>query len=260
LNFGSPEKPIGYCQLAEACRGLAEGCRAFDTPVTGGNVSLYNETVDSEGTPQPIYPTPVVGMVGVIDDLDKICGQSWQHPGDQIYRLGTPVGESTDGAVTLGASEYLKVIHGQIAGHPPKVNVDLELKVQAACRYGIRQGWITSAHDCAEGGLAIALAESAIGGNLGATITLPDTEKRYDSLLFGESGARIIVTVASTHKAVWETYLKKQLREWALIGTVTLADTQLTIQTSEKKETLINLDVATMADRWRYAIERALVD
>ncbi|MEO0396343.1 MAG: phosphoribosylformylglycinamidine synthase subunit PurL [Cyanobacteria bacterium P01_A01_bin.137] len=258
LNFGSPEKPVGYWQLAEACRGLADGCRRFDTPVTGGNVSLYNETVDSEGNPQPIYPTPVVGMVGVIDDLDKICGQSWQNSGDQIYLLGTPLGEGSDGTVTLGASEYLKAIHGQVAGHPPKVNVDLELTVQAACRYGIRQGWITAAHDCAEGGVAIALAESAIGGNLGATITLPANAQRYDTLLFGEGGARIIVTVAPTHKTAWENYLDTHLQhEWSVIGTVTTGS-QLTLKISPH-ETLINLDVATMADRWRYAIERALV-
>ncbi|MEA5462779.1 phosphoribosylformylglycinamidine synthase subunit PurL [Leptothoe sp. PORK10 BA2] len=260
LNFGSPEKPVGYWQLAEACRGLADGCRRFDTPVTGGNVSLYNETVDSEGNPQPIYPTPVVGMVGVIDDLDQICGQSWQNPGDQIYLLGTPLGEGADGTVTLGASEYLKVIHGQVAGKPPQVNIDLELAVQAACRYGIRQGWITAAHDCAEGGVAIALAESAIGGNLGATITVPNTtDQRYDTLLFGEGGARIIVTVAPTHKTAWESYLSHQLKlPWSQIGTVNTAESQLILQLSPH-ETLINLDIATMADGWHYAIERALV-
>ncbi|MFG6099267.1 phosphoribosylformylglycinamidine synthase subunit PurL [Leptothoe sp. ISB3NOV94-8A] len=258
LNFGSPEKPVGYWQLAEACRGLADGCREFDTPVTGGNVSLYNETVDSEGNPQPIYPTPVVGMVGVIDDLDRVCGQSWQMAGDQIYLLGTPLGEDGDGAMTLGASEYLKQIHGQVAGRPPKVNIDLELKVQAVCRHGIRQGWVTSAHDCAEGGFAIALAESAIGGNLGATITLPNLEQRYDTLLFGEGGARIVVTVAPIHQAAWEAYLRQQLdHAWGIIGTVTAANTPLVIQTSDDQP-LINLDVATMADSWRYAIERAL--
>ncbi|MEM1252211.1 MAG: phosphoribosylformylglycinamidine synthase subunit PurL [Cyanobacteria bacterium P01_H01_bin.21] len=256
LNFGSPEKPVGYWQLAEACRGLADGCRAFDTPVTGGNVSLYNETVDSDGKPQPIYPTPVVGMVGVIDDLDKICGQSWQQSGDRIYLLGDIT--NLNDAVTLGASEYLKAIHHQVAGHPPRVNIDLELKVQAACRYGIRQGWITAAHDCAEGGIAIALAESAIGSNLGATITLPETKQRYDTLLFGEGGARIIVTVAPAHQSIWETHLRDHLdKQWMILGTVATADAPFILQTSGQKS-LINLDVATMADSWRYAIERAL--
>ncbi len=258
LNFGSPEKPVGYWQLAEACRGLADGCRQFDTPVTGGNVSLYNETVDSEGNPQPIYPTPVVGMVGVLDDLDKVCGQSWQNPGDRIYLLGKPLGESTDGTVTLGASEYLKVIHNQVTGHPPKVDIDLELKVQTVCRHGIRQGWITSAHDAAEGGIAIALAESAIGGNLGATITLPDTHQRYDTLLFGEGGARIIVTVSPQYQAVWEAYLNNQLvNSWSTIGNVGNAGAPLSIQVTGTIP-LINLEIATMADNWHYAIERAL--
>ncbi|MEM1239949.1 MAG: phosphoribosylformylglycinamidine synthase subunit PurL [Cyanobacteria bacterium P01_H01_bin.26] len=258
LNFGSPEKPVGYWQLAEACRGLAEGCRAFDTPVTGGNVSLYNETVDGDGNPQPIYPTPVVGMVGVIDDLDQVCGQSWQTPGDQIYLLGIPLGEGADGAVTLGASEYLKVVHGQVAGRPPEVDIDLELAVQAACRYGIRQGWITAAHDCAEGGVAIALAESAIGGNLGATILLPDSAQRHDTLLFGEGGARIIVTVAPIHKIAWETYLTTQLHyQWSILGTVTNADTALTMQIPGATP-LIDLPVSTLANSWHHAIERAL--
>ncbi|MEM6256049.1 MAG: phosphoribosylformylglycinamidine synthase subunit PurL [Cyanobacteria bacterium P01_D01_bin.156] len=258
LNFGSPEKPVGYWQLAEACRGLADGCRAFDTPVTGGNVSLYNETVDSQGNPQPIYPTPVVGMVGVIDDLGQICGQSWQSPGDLIYLLGTPLGESGDGAVTLGASEYLKVIHNQVAGHPPKVDIELELKVQAACRYGIRQGWITSAHDAAEGGVAIALAESSISSELGATINLSTTNQRYDTLLFGEGGARILVTVSPENQTAWENHLRNQLEHhWTVIGQVTNPQDSFTIQTADNMS-LVNLEITTMADEWRYAIERAL--
>jgi phosphoribosylformylglycinamidine synthase subunit PurL len=110
LNFGSPEKPIGYWQLSEACRGLAEACREFATPVTGGNVSLYNETLDSDGNPQSIYPTPVVGMVGLVPDLSRVCGQGWVAEGDGIYLLGLPLGTQNE-SVTLGGSDYLAAIY-----------------------------------------------------------------------------------------------------------------------------------------------------
>ncbi|MGB3293195.1 MAG: phosphoribosylformylglycinamidine synthase subunit PurL [Phormidesmis sp.] len=256
LNFGSPEKSVGYWQLAEACRGLADGCRAFSTPVTGGNVSLYNETLDSAGRPQPIYPTPVVGMVGLIPDLTKVCSQGWQTEGDLIYLLGAGT-ESTD-SVTLGGSEYLKVIHQTVAGQPPKVDIDLELKVQAACREGIRRGWVRSAHDCAEGGLAIALAESSISGGKGATITLAKGRLRSDRLLFGEGGARILVSVAPADQANWERYCQANLPDSQLIGSVGKSAAALTL-TDAAGDKLISLPVAELSDRWTYAIERALV-
>lgn len=257
LNFGSPEKPVGYWQLAEACRGLSEGCRVFNTPVTGGNVSLYNETVDSQGQPQPIYPTPVVGMVGVIDDLDKICGQSWQQPGDVIYLLGVPTDGAGDGAVTLGASEYLKAIHGQVAGRPPRINTETELAVQSACRHGIRQGWISSAHDSAEGGIAIALAEAAIGGSLGARINLSVGTQRYDTVLFGEGGGRILTTVSPNHQTVWEAYLAQHVPHlWTCLGTVS-SDQHLHICDSQN-QTLIKAEIAEMSSSWHDAISNAL--
>ncbi|HEY9835895.1 MAG TPA: AIR synthase related protein, partial [Vampirovibrionales bacterium] len=175
LNFGSPEKPIGYWQLASACQGIAEACGEMQTPVTGGNVSLYNETLDATGTPQPIYPTPVIGMVGLIPDITQVCGQGWQAEGDLIYLLGLPLNASTP-YLSLGGSEYLAAIHGIVAGKPPIVDFDLERRVQSATRAGIAQGWVCSAHDCAEGGLAVALAEACISSQLGAEINLGKTE------------------------------------------------------------------------------------
>lgn len=258
LNFGSPEKAIGYWQLAEACRGLAEACRELSTPVTGGNVSLYNETLDSNGNPQPIYPTPVVGMVGLIPDLSKICGQGWQTEGDRIYLLGVPLAESSP-AVTLGGSEYLATIHGIVAGQPPVVNFDLERRVQQTCREGIRQGWVKSAHDCAEGGLAIALAESCISGGKGARVIVPtEATTRWDQVLFGEGGARIVVSIAPLQQDNWEAFLREQLGDrWQSLGVVESADSELTIQTANNL-LLIKMTLVESRDRWQGAIERSL--
>ncbi|MBW4488556.1 MAG: phosphoribosylformylglycinamidine synthase subunit PurL [Trichocoleus desertorum ATA4-8-CV12] len=263
LNFGSPEKPIGYWQLAEACRGLAEACAEFKTPVTGGNVSLYNETLDSEGKPQPIYPTPVVGMVGLVPDLNRICGQGWQAAGDRIYLLGLRLDNPDSEAITLGASEYLAAIHNTVAGKPPVVDFNLERQVQAVCREGIRQGWVRSAHDCAEGGIAIALAESCISGQKGAEITLDISASepaslRWDQLLFGEGGARILVSVAPDQAANWETYLQEHLGEhWQNLGQVGNPNAGLRISTRPSVP-VIDVSIADMSDRWLNAIERRL--
>jgi phosphoribosylformylglycinamidine synthase subunit PurL len=271
LNFGSPEKPIGYWQLANACKGLSAACTAFDTPVTGGNVSLYNETFDSDGNPVPIYPTPVVGMVGIVTDITKTCGQGWKNTGDRIYVLGIPVGYFSFKTallqtypvaaglelVTLGASEYLATLHHTVAGQPPAVNFDLELKVQAACRDGIQRGWINSAHDCAEGGLAVALAECAIAGNKGAAILLGGIVDRFDTALFGEGGARIIVSISSTHQAEFETYLAQQVGDaWQYLGTVGTATDRF--QLVSLGEPIVDLDLTAITDTWATAIERRL--
>ncbi|NET47781.1 MAG: phosphoribosylformylglycinamidine synthase subunit PurL [Merismopedia sp. SIO2A8] len=262
LNFGSPEKPVGYWQLANACKGLAEACGDFSTPVTGGNVSLYNETLDSDGNPQPIYPTPVVGMVGLLEDITKTCGQGWRKAGDIIYLLGvgSDLGDA-DETVTFGGSEYLATIHHQVTGQPPKVDVDLEKQVQSACRQGIANGWIVSAHDSSEGGLAIALAEACISGNRGATVELAiasDTAHRWDRVLFGEGGARIIVSVDPTQVEPWEAYLAQTLsNHWEKLGVVTEASQLLTLTTSDGVS-LIEVSVDEMGDRWSTAIDRRM--
>jgi len=215
LNFGSPEKPIGYWQLAKACEGIAEACRQFNTPVTGGNVSLYNETFDNQGNPQPIYPTPVIGMVGLVADVRQVCGQGWRQEGDLVYLLG---GET----VTLGGSEYLATIHETVAGKPPHLDFALEKQVQLACREGIKQGLIHSAHDCAEGGIAVALAEACLASSLGVTVTFsPHANQRWDECLFGEGTSRILVAVPPERQEQWEAFLQQHLGEfWQLIGVV----------------------------------------
>ncbi|MEB3120375.1 MAG: AIR synthase-related protein, partial [Snowella sp.] len=252
LNFGSPENPVGYWQLATACQGIAEACQEFSTPVTGGNVSLYNETLDSQGKPQPIYPTPVIGMVGLIPDLAKIVGQGWQQTGDLIYLLGNHHHN------VLGGSEYLATLHQTVAGQPPHLDFALEKKVQAACRYGIRQGWLNSAHDCAEGGLVVALAECCISGNLGAEIVINTAHQRLDELLFGESASRILVSVHPQYQTLWESYLQDSLNtDWQQLGVVGSSFGHLTILNPDNIA-FIDCDLATMKDTWDSAIARRL--
>ncbi|QEQ00900.1 phosphoribosylformylglycinamidine synthase subunit PurL [Thermosynechococcus sp. CL-1] len=260
LNFGSPETPVGYWQLTHACRGLAEACRALQTPVTGGNVSLYNETIDSNGQPQPIYPTPVVGMVGLIPDLQRVVGQGWRSPGDAIYLLGLPLTTPlSDPRLSLGGSEYLAQIHGLVAGRPPQIDLDLEQRVQAVCRYGIQQGWVASAHDLSEGGLAVALAESCLSGQRGATIQLPaGTYPRWDVLLFAEGGARILVSVPPTAQTVWETYVQAQLpNAWTRLGVVNGEHTELCIDTCDNSP-LIKVTIKELGIAWRSPLPKYL--
>jgi phosphoribosylformylglycinamidine synthase len=223
LNFGNPENPVVYWQLAEACRGIAKACEVLSTAVTGGNVSLYNETIASGGA-QAIFPTPVIGMVGLIPDLQKSCGQGWIHSGDLIYLLGPAT-------VSLAGSEYLAQIHGLVAGRPVLVDLALEQQIQIAVRDGIRQGWIQSAHDCSEGGLAVALAESCLSGDRGARLQLQIADHdRRDEVLFGEGPSRVVISVAPDQQQSWENYVDAQVSSfWRRIGFVTGAEDPLEI-------------------------------
>jgi phosphoribosylformylglycinamidine synthase len=186
LNFGNPLKPHIYYQLREAVLGIAAACKAFETPVTGGNVSLYNET---DG--RAIYPTPVIGMVGVVEDVANLRGHAFRQAGDDIVLLG----ENTE---ELGGSEYLYVTAGLVAGAPPAVDLEAERALQQAVLAMIGEGLIRSAHDCSEGGLACALAEAAVGDGeepLGVRVRLDD-DLRPVGVLFGEAQGRVVVSCA----------------------------------------------------------------
>ena len=186
----------------------------------------------------------------------KICGQGWQNAGDRIYLMGVTTAAKISPEMTLGASEYLATLHQTVAGQPPAVNFDLEIKVQAACRHGIRQGWIKSAHDSAEGGLAVALAECCISGNKGAAIGIGLIDHRWDTVLFGEGGARIIVSIDPIYQAQFEAYLNVQVTDaWQYLGTVGTADDHFQV-TAETR--LIDLDIAVITETWATAIERRL--
>ncbi len=185
LNFGNPYNPEIYWQFAEAVRGIGDACRAFGTPVTGGNVSFYNES--REG---PVYPTPVIGMLGLIDNPEHVTTSSFKDPGDRVLLLGETAGQ-------LGGSEYLHRVHGVIAGDAPEIDLEIARSVHEACLEAIANRLVKSAHDCSDGGLAVAVAESCIQGSIGADLdlgVLTSTAGRVGAL-FGEDQSRIILTV-----------------------------------------------------------------
>ncbi len=213
LNFGSPLKSHIYYQFREAVLGMAEACKLFETPVTGGNVSFYNET---DG--KAIYPTPVIGMVGILDDVDKLTRHAFQSVGDAIVLLGDNTNE-------LGGSEYLYVIHDLVAGPPPEVDLLGERRLQHAVLAAIQKGLVKSAHDVSEGGLACALAECALGDGealLGVEVTLDDPLPTA-ALFFGEAQGRVIVSCHSKNAEKLQQLARDHGVPSRVIGTVTEA-------------------------------------
>jgi phosphoribosylformylglycinamidine synthase len=257
LNFPSPETPTGYWQLAMACRGLSEACRVLATPVTGGNVSLYNETRLPGGRLQPIHPTPVVGMIGLVHDLEQVRGLAWRSPGDAIWLLGAPLEAAADERVGLGASSYLAVVHGLLTGRPPLPDLELERAVQALVRESIAAGLVASAHDLSDGGLAVALAESCIASGLGAHIELPAADLRPDRLLFAEGGARVLVSVPPVATTAWQEALDRASPAVPArcLGVVE-AGTSLTL--AQAGTTLLHLPIEALRGSFEQAIPRRL--
>jgi phosphoribosylformylglycinamidine synthase len=188
LNFGNPEKPDIMWQFQQAVEGISLACEKLNTPVVSGNVSFYNET---KGT--GVYPTPTIGMVGIIEDVSKTIKQWFVNAGDVVILLGETLDE-------IGGTEYLKVIHSQERGLPPDLDLDKEKALQDAVLEMIGERLVKSAHDCSEGGLAVALAECCFNGEekpMGCAVDIP-SELRADSVLFGESQSRIIVSAAKS--------------------------------------------------------------
>ena len=186
LNFGNPERPEVFYQLKEAVRGMAAACRKLRLSIISGNVSLYNE---SQG--QAIYPTPVVGMLGVIPDLKHRCPSGFRGGGDTVLLLGTWGGEHR----SLAGSLYLEMAHGRVAGRPC-IDLDMEARLQRLCLSAIRRGLVRSAHDCSDGGLLVALAEACIMGGMGFRGERWQLGSRLDAALFGEAPSRIVVSAS----------------------------------------------------------------
>ena len=192
LNFGNPEKPEVYYQLEQAIRGMAAACEALGTPVVSGNVSLYNETAAGNGTAQPIYPTPVVGMLGLIEDVDRVVPMAFQAEDDAVFLLGIDVLRGD--AASLAGSEYARTAHDGLVAGQPRIDLDLEVRLQKLCLAAAREGLLRSAHDCSRGGLAVALAECCFPNGLGLDAAGMAIEGRLDAALFGEAPSRIVVS------------------------------------------------------------------
>jgi phosphoribosylformylglycinamidine (FGAM) synthase-like enzyme len=190
LNFGNPERPGIMWQFAKAVEGIGAACRVLNIPITGGNVSLYNETDGNA-----IYPTPTIGVVGLLEHADRVVSRRFRESGDAIVLLGADRGE-------LGGSEYLKVVHDLVRGMPPVLDLDAERALQALLVTLADEGLARSAHDCSDGGLAVTVAECCFDTNgIGATVSIDalpvarDAAIKVAAVLFGESASRVVVSV-----------------------------------------------------------------
>jgi phosphoribosylformylglycinamidine synthase subunit PurL len=259
LNFGSPEKPEVMWQFSQSIDGLGEACTALTTPITGGNVSFYNETLGKS-----IYPTPVIGILGILDDASKVLKIAFRSEGDIIVLLN---GANSSGAAPhttpqsarqreFSSSEYSKTIAGIVAGEPPAIELGAE-KWLIDCLVALAAaGAIESAHDLSDGGAAVAIAESCFASNaLGAHVSLPENASA-EYALFGEAGARAVVSVSPTKLAA----LRATARQYGVgaheIGKVT-RDNSLRIE--YKGHTVVQSDVSALRDVWALSLERTLV-
>jgi phosphoribosylformylglycinamidine synthase len=276
LNFGNPHNPEIFWQLRESIRGLAEACVAFNAPVTGGNVSLYNQNPNG-----PIDPTPTVAMVGLIESPDHITTQWFKNEGDAIILLGE-LSDSKDPLLGLGGSAYLRLVHGLKTGVPPRCDLSREKELHLVLRALIHTGVVKSAHDCSEGGLAVALAECCISHQIardtpsliGATIDLtptgqngsgsgsapaaeavaePKTQARLDGLLFGEAQGRIVITVSGINAVKVLAQAKILGVPATRIGTV--GGPVLEIKTGSAT---LSCEVTELHDLWWNSIAKAM--
>ncbi|MCZ8516168.1 phosphoribosylformylglycinamidine synthase subunit PurL [Paenibacillus filicis] len=237
LNFGSPEKPEIFWQLEKAVDGMAEACLRLNTPVIGGNVSLYNE--NRQGA---IYPTPVVGMVGLVHDTDHITMQGFKNESDVILLFG-------DTKAELGGSEFQYVVHGVTEGRPPQIDLDVEKKLLDTVLGAIQQGLVASAHDLAEGGLAVALAESCISGRVGASVNFA-SDLRSDVALFSESQSRILLSAAPDKADALKRLAESAGVPVQVLGTVGGED----LKVSVKGSLVVDASVSQLEKVWKDAI------
>ena len=212
LNFGNPYNPECYWQFVGAIKGMGAACRKFETPVTGGNVSFYNQTV-MNSKEEPVFPTPTIGMIGIVPDKEKIMSMNFKQKGDLIFIVGKSQND-------ISSSEYLVSYHGIEASPAPYFNLDEEYALQETMKSLIDQQLINAAHDCADGGLFVALSEMAMPNQLGFDI-VTDAEIREDAFLFGEAQSRVVVTINEDQEDAFLEHMMNQNVPYTLLGHVT---------------------------------------
>lgn len=248
LNFGNPEKPPIMAQIVEAIEGIAEACRFFETPITGGNVSLYNETLG-----EPIFPTPVMGIVGMLKTAPP-KPLAFAGENRDILLLG---GLGSTDLTHFGGTQYAKQILGSLWGLPPALDMPLEKAVQAAIRELVQtEGAIESAHDLSDGGLAVALAEATFGNGIGAKIELDPAGQRDEFVLFHEGPSRILVSTANA--AAVESVAARHNIPAVRIGRTTTGGGRLTITLGASGQALLDVNVATLRSLWENALPSRL--
>jgi len=247
LNFGSPMKPENYWQFKKCIEGLSSACRALETPIVSGNVSFYNE--NPKGA---IDPTPMVGMIGLIDDVNNHITQEFKNEGDVIVLLG-------ENKADLSGSEYLYLVHNQKKGNP-QIDIQTEKSVQKACLEAIESGIINSAHDCSEGGLAVTLTESCISNlnkMLGAVIELDglkNNDIRMDEILFGEAPSRIVISLNKDKVELLEEIAQKHSIAYTILGEVSGEN----LVVKDNRESIMDISIKELSNTWRNAIPRRL--
>ncbi len=250
LNFGNPEKPHIMWQFSQVIDGITKACEELDAPITGGNVSFYNETL-GEG----IYPTPVIGVVGLLEDVHKAVKMHFAQPGRTIVLLhANDLGDQIDAETEFGSSEYAKEIFGAVWGYPPQLDIEREATLQRALVALIQTGLLDSAHDCADGGLAVALVESALPAGIGVNVKLPSQKFALEFALFAEDASRIVVSCDPSHLP----RIKQVAEEYEISADVLGETTGECVEIAVGDREVISASVQELRDAYEGVLENAL--
>jgi phosphoribosylformylglycinamidine synthase subunit PurL len=250
LNFGNPEKPHIMWQFSQTIDGITKACEELEIPITGGNVSFYNETL-GEG----IYPTPVLGVVGVLDDVRKTAKMHFTTTGRTIVLLRAgEVADITDVESEFGSSEYAKEILGELWGYPPELDLEKEAALQKAVIESIQQGLVDSVHDCAEGGLAVALAEKAFAKGVGARVNIASNGLPKEFVLFGEDASRIVLSCDPANLSRIQQVAEKRGIAAEVLGETIPQRLELSLD----GESVVSASVAELSQAYESALESTL--